>query len=207
MLFCVCCGVVLRCLWWLFSSFAYRCAHVHMLCLFVFCALFGCVCVFVVSVCYCLFCVPCLLLFRCAWLFVAFCSFFFQTISLGETRWHHYSSCSSYRWKWQSKRIFVLRAHVFICSRCSLFCIWNAIWWFFWRQQSFIVSYVHAALGRPALLCSTCCGKRFLVAKVAWCCGWSLGLLIVCPNNFSRFPVEHHLMDGWFPLHLGPFPN
>ena len=136
MLFCVCCGVVLRCLWWFFSSFAYRCPNVHMLFLFVFCGLFGCVCVFVVSVCYCLFCVPCLLLFLCAWLFVVFCSLFFQTIGLGETRWHHYSSCSSYRWKknvkkdllgWEPMFLFVhgVPCSVFEMVYCEIFCASN----------------------------------------------------------------------------------
>jgi hypothetical protein len=83
-------------------------------------AIFVCVLWFVwVCLCVCCFClllficVPCLLLFLCAWLFVVFCSLFFQTIGLGETRWHHYSSCSSYRWKWLSKRIFSVESPCF----------------------------------------------------------------------------------------------
>ena len=48
-------------------------------------------------------------------------------------------------------------------------CLKKVCWENFHRQQSFIVACVHSALGRPSLLFSTCCGERFLVAKVAWC--------------------------------------
>ena len=43
---------------------------------------------FAFRVYFCFFVLGCLLFFAL---------FFFQTIGLGETRWHHYSSCSSYR--------------------------------------------------------------------------------------------------------------
>ena len=57
---------------------------------------------------------------------------------------------------------------------------------FLLSQQYFMVSYYHATLRRPTLLCSTCCGGSILVANVVWCCRWSLGLLIMCPDSFLR---------------------
>ena len=65
MLFCVCCGVVLCCLWCLFSSFAYRCPHVHMLLLFVFVVCLG---VFV-----CLSCLLAIVFLRSMSTFVSLC--------------------------------------------------------------------------------------------------------------------------------------
>lgn len=62
--------------------------------------------------------------------------FFFQSIGLGETRWHHYSSCSSYRWKknvkkdllgWEPMFLFVhgVPCSVFEMVYCEIFCASN----------------------------------------------------------------------------------
>ena len=104
-----------------------------------------------------------------------------------------------------------LKAHVFICSRCSRFCISNGMCSLCLSQQSFMVSYVHAALGRPTLLFSTCCGRSVLVANVAWCCGWRVVSRSSDDMAYTVFFVcllKCHLMDEWFHhLRLHPFPD
>ena len=101
--------------------------------------------------------------------------------------WHHYSDtmlsgdenfqegASPLRLQFLSRGDPVLHFKRWVCV-CS----------FLLSQQYFMVSYYHATLRRPTLLCSTCCGGSILVANVVWCCRWSLGLLIMCPDSFLR---------------------
>ena len=128
---------------------------------------------------------------------------FFIAISLDETRWRHYS-IYALRWKNPQKGASQLKAHIFICSRCSWFCISNGMCSLCLSQQSFMVSYVHAALGRPTLLCSTCCGRSVLAANVAWCCGWSLGFLMIWPKSFLRLSRKMSLNGRMIPSSPSP---
>ena len=103
--------------------------------------------------------------------------------------WHHYSDtmlsgdenfqegASPLRLQFLSRGDPVLHF-----KRCVCVCVCS----FLLSQQYFMVSYYHATLRRPTLLCSTCCGGSILVANVVWCCRWSLGLLIMCPDSFLR---------------------
>ena len=101
--------------------------------------------------------------------------------------WHHIQRHDALRWWKLSGRRFTVEAPVFI-SRWSTFYISNGecVCSFLLSQQYFMVSYYHTTLRRPTLLCSTCCGGSILVANVVWCCRWSLGLLIMCPDSFLR---------------------
>ena len=69
------------------------------------------------------------------------------------------TTTASVRWEDGQKGQWLM-AHILISSRCFLFCIWNGMLGHFEAPQSFMVSCVHSALGRPTLLFSTCCGKK-----------------------------------------------
>ena len=95
--------------------------------------------------------------------------------------------------KSQLKGSSLLIAHCVIVSRISWFSMSNGIAPFLDFQLSFIVSYVHAALGRPTRRFSVVLGISVLVAKVTWCCGWSRDRRMICPNNFFRFSCNTSL--------------
>ena len=66
---------------------------------------------------------------------------FFQTIGLGETRWKHYSSCSSYRWKRLSLSVVVFEKMVFqwapqLINRCG--------------EDTGVANYKHLVAGQNA---------------------------------------------------------
>ena len=82
----------------------------------------------------------------------------------------------------------MLLSRVFLGFQCQ-----NGIAPFLDFQLSFIVSYVHAALGRPTRRFSVVLGISVLVAKVTWCCGWSRDRRMICPNNFFRFSCNTSL--------------
>ena len=80
-----------------------------------------------------------------------------------------------------------------IVVHVSRFSMSNGMSPFLVFQLSFMVSYVHAALGRPTLRLSVVLGISVLVANVAWCCGWSRGRLMIWPSNFLRFSFNTSL--------------
>ena len=99
-------------------------------------------------------------------------------------------------------------AHSSIVVRVSRFSMSNGMSPFLVFQLSFMVSYVHAALGPPTLGFSVVLGMSVLVANVAWCYGWSQGRLMIWPSNFLRFSFNTSLSGRiylWCPSLIAAF--
>ena len=103
------------------------------------------------------------------------------------------------RWKKLSKRCLTIEGPCFYLPRCSRVRISKGMCSFCLSQHSFMVSYVHSALGHPTLLCSTWCGRSVLVTNVAWCCGWSEGFPMIWPNRFLRLSRKMSLSGRMIP--------